>query len=79
MVALAGSSLVATTTATGYSFSLSEIHWLSLTQSAQWTVRRIAFPISIGYSEAEIATYHQESVAWVKARMMLLRREIEAQ
>jgi hypothetical protein len=33
----------------------------------------------MGYSEQEVATFYGETVKWVRARMMSLRREIEEQ
>jgi predicted metal-dependent hydrolase len=55
----------------------SRIDPMRLTQAAQWTLREVAFRISLGFSEREVAIIHGESTRWVRQRLAKLREEIE--
>jgi len=51
----------------------------ALSPPARWTLREVAFRISLGFSEKEVATIHGQSTRWVRGRMARLREEIEGQ
>ena len=53
--------------------------WTALSSSSQSTVRLIAHPISLGFSEREVARMQGVTVATVRERMDVLREEIEGQ
>jgi hypothetical protein len=55
------------------------VNWRDLSQSATWTLRYLAVPISLGYSSTEVAQAYGESTAWVAKRLSKLRNEIEQQ
>lgn len=81
MVALADSSLTATTTASASSFSRSAtpstISWERLSPEAAWTTVHLAWPISCGVSISELAGRVSETSGWVTRQLDSLRRELE--
>jgi DNA-directed RNA polymerase specialized sigma24 family protein len=54
-----------------------EVNWSALSPRAQFTLQKIAIPLSHGYSQREIAEQLGKSQQWVMARVRELRAEIE--
>ena len=56
-----------------------EIDWGSLPPDERWTARNIAWPISDGFSQAELGKFYGLSKMQIARRMAALRRAIEEQ
>jgi DNA-binding Lrp family transcriptional regulator len=54
-----------------------EVNWSKLSPRGQQLLRQIGTPLSLGYSQREIADFLGEPEAWVMARVRELREEIE--
>jgi DNA-directed RNA polymerase specialized sigma24 family protein len=52
------------------------LNWERLSPHGQAILRQIAIPISVGYSEAEVASELGTSTRWVSNRLVELREEL---
>lgn len=72
----AGSLRIVSTSGQGPRYTVTTIEWENLTGRSRWTLRQLAFPISLGFTERELARRHRRTVKWVEGRLEQLRNEL---